>query len=931
MRVPTHRNVVLCCCLLSASFTAVADEPQAYPSPMPRDISFETVVSTYDYPALGFAVPVIGWKHHPEEIHVTPAGGMVLPSPRQPALVLQPALLLGTNSVPMLLAPEKVTQRLVDGYKPGIVSEWRENGLTIRQVVFGTLLKGEEVQTGREPLVGLSRFTVRNDTDGRVAGALCIRIGEGARFQSMKQFHPAYPKPLTFSDSFIREENGETAACILQNTLGRISFVPAPSASADSGHVALNEDLKSVSRPEYEIAFERSDEQLRVGGRAWLSGMDLYMEMSPGHSSSVAAEVEIINGGGSQKLGWLGRSGLSKGTRPSADEFLHGGEISGPLAWPVIRDALPQGSGKIVLRPFVSVANPVKAMSWEPRVHLVPAGSVPAVSRSRAPESNLLRIAFELEPRQERQVELAVPYFPLDEARAEQLARLNFDGRLKRFQAFWERELNKNAEFIVPDERVRNSYRACLAYNMLLVDRDPAHRLLLPHPDATDYERIWGGDSGVILQSMDRLGYFAETEDYSRIFLARQGMRRPEGDIRSEDGFLHGDARERWLSENGFLIWALAEHYKLTGDKAWLKSVAPRLVAASNWIIRERDHNKQLVNGDRPPHYGLLPRGRATDLGDWDYWFFNDAYSHLGLTSAAEVLPDAGHTADAERIRAAARDYRECILAAVDGSVNHTSSPPFIPLTPYKSAMPTRENLYRFWYSIVSPIYLVEAGVFGPKDQRATWILDTLEGKVLVSGLPRFTPDEIDPHYVYNQSLTQLLRGETDKFIWNLYSLFAFGQTRDTFATIEIVNFRTGGLGQNWDALRQPHMHSNSRVLAMVRIALALEDEGTLHLMMGAPRGWLDDGKQLQVRKAPTTFGELNFAASSRAADGEVTFEIKPPLRRPANLVLHVRPPTKYGQLRSVTVNGKSWERFGPDRIDLGIADRELNVKCQIK
>jgi hypothetical protein len=897
---------------------------------MPRDINFETVVSTEGYPPLRYAVPVIGWKHHPEEIHVTPAGGMVLPTPRLPALALQPALQLETSPPPVLLIPEKVEQRLVDGYKPGIISEWKDKGLIVRQTVFGTLLEGEEVLTGAETLVGLSRFTLRNDSDDRIAGTFCIRVGEGARQQSMKQFHPVYPTPLTFEKPFIREENGDAAVCFLKNSLGEVSFVRANSTARSSDHMILNEDVKSVATPEYEIPFERTQEQLRIGGRAWPQGMDLYLEMSPGHSSSVAAEVEIVNGGHARKLGWLGVSGLTKQDRPAAREFLAPGEISGSLGWRVIQDSLPQGGGKIVLRPFCPGPEPIKAASWEPRVYLTPPGSAAAVSKGRTPDSNLVRIAFELKPGQERHVEVAIPYFPAKKGVARALARLSLEERFKHFRRFWERELNRNAEFIVPDERVRNSYRACLAYNMLLADRDPAHGLLLPHPDATDYERIWGGDSGVILQSLDRLGYFAETEEYSRIFLARQGMRRPEGDIVSEEGFLHGDARERWLSENGFMLWAFSEHYKLSGDHEWLNRVAPRMISASDWITREREHNKSLVNGIRPPHYGLLPRGRATDLGDWDYWFFNDAYSHLGLKGAAEVLPDAGYSAQAARINATANEYRECILAAVDQSVNRTSSPPFIPLTPYKSTMPTRENLYRFWYSIVSPIYLVEAGVFDAKDQRATWILDTLESKVLVSGLPRFAPDEIDPHYVYNQSLAQLLRGETDKFIWNFYSLFAFGQSRDTFATVEVVNYRTGSLGQNWDSCRQPHMHSNSRVLSMLRIALMLEEENNLHLMMGAPRGWLEDGKHIEVRKAPTNFGVLRFAASSRAASGEITFEISPPRRKAANLVLHVRPPAKYGQLQSVTVNGKSWGRFNPDKIDLGVLDGEVKVQCRI-
>ncbi|HWQ92869.1 MAG TPA: hypothetical protein VN673_14425, partial [Clostridia bacterium] len=71
MIVPVVLSVSGFLCLATAACAAAGAEPHAYPAPMPRDISFETVVSTEGYPAFGYAVPVVGWKHHPEEIHVT--------------------------------------------------------------------------------------------------------------------------------------------------------------------------------------------------------------------------------------------------------------------------------------------------------------------------------------------------------------------------------------------------------------------------------------------------------------------------------------------------------------------------------------------------------------------------------------------------------------------------------------------------------------------------------------------------------------------------------------------------------------------------------------------------------------------------------------------------------------------------------------------
>jgi hypothetical protein len=151
---------------------------------------------------------------------------------------------------------------------------------------------------------------------------------------------------------------------------------------------------------------------------------------------------------------------------------------------------------------------------------------------------------------------------------------------------------------------------------------------------------------------------------------------------------------------------------------------------------------------------------------------------------------------------------------------------------------------------------MVEMGIFDARDPKTSWINATVEKYVMCSGLPTLVrPGYIDAHYVYNQALSQLLRGETEKFLWTFYSMFAYGQTRATYSTVECNDIFTGSSGENWDALRQPHEHSNSRVLAMVRIALVLEEQNTLHLMAGAPRGWLEPEKVIEVKNAPIYFG----------------------------------------------------------------------------
>jgi hypothetical protein len=380
------------------------------------------------------------------------------------------------------------------------------------------------------------------------------------------------------------------------------------------------------------------------------------------------------------------------------------------------------------------------------------------------------------------------------------------------------------------------------------------------------------------------------------------------------------------MNENGFILWALAEHYRYTGDKQWLRRVAPNIIKSCEWIVRQGARTKVLVDGEKPRHWGLLPKGATSDQGEWDHWYWTDNYTYMGLRRAADALAEIGMREESARFAAEADDYRLCIRDSIERSINREVSPPFVPQSPYKNAAPTWDYLNTYWYSICGPIYMVEPGLIDPKSQEADWILHWMEKLVTYSGLPAFGNGGTDPHYVYNQALAYLLRGEVDKFVWTFYSLFAYGQSRTTYATLECHNLVSGSNGEAWDSMRMPHMHSNSRVMDMVRIALVVERGDELHLMAGTPRGWLADAKDIEVNGAPTYWGDVSYKAQAKGRN--ITITIDPPARGKPDVIVHVRPPSAMGKIKSVSVNGKRWTRFEGDRVILGSITSNTMVVC---
>ena len=74
-----------------------------------------------------------------------------------------------------------------------------------------------------------------------------------------------------------------------------------------------------------------------------------------------------------------------------------------------------------------------------------------------------------------------------------------------------------------------------------------------------------------------------------------------------------------------------------------------------------------------------------------------------------------------------------------------------------------------------------------------------------------------------------------------------------------------------------------------------MDDDGTpetLRLCFATPKRWLEDGKVISVKNAPTCFGPVSFLIESKLKDGEVIARLELPTRNPAKqTLLRIRVP----------------------------------------
>lgn len=100
-------------------------------------------------------------------------------------------------------------------------------------------------------------------------------------------------------------------------------------------------------------------------------------------------------------------------------------------------------------------------------------------------------------------------------------------------------------------------------------------------------------------------------------------------------------------------------------------------------------------------------------------------------------------------------------------------------------------------------------------------------------------------------------------------------------------------------------------VALMTKWLLVFEDSQseTVWLGKGVPRKWLEEGKKISVKNAPTRFGRLSFAVVSHLSSGVIQAHLKLPRGIRATSKLRLRVPGN-AVLKSVTLNGKPWTKF---------------------
>jgi hypothetical protein len=479
--------------------------------------------------------------------------------------------------------------------------------------------------------------------------------------------------------------------------------------------------------------------------------------------------------------------------------------------------------------------------------------------------------------------------------------------RLAEVRGSWTKLLNEGMMIEVPEQRVQNAYRAWLAYNYLDVDKKNGR--YEPHDGAGFYEAVFGYSAALYCHALDLWGRHADAARYLESLL---GMLTPDGLFYVNYG----------LPDHGALLMALSEHYRLTGDTAWLRKVAPQMQKMCAWLLDARQ--KALADSDQRTALtrGLIKFAPYADYQNQTFGYYPDAYSCMGLRHAAEVFRDIELKDEAEKLSAAADAYRRDILASMDAAQFEHDGLTLLPMEPDTRRLLKDTNYEcKGYYGLIASMML-EAELLAPDDPRALLVVRGLEQRGgLILGMCEFDGG-VDHAYTYGYWLNCLGRNDIRRVLLGFYGTLAYGMGRDTYCGVEVTKLLTGE-----PTPTMPHLYSGTQQLRLLRMMLLREDGDDLIIGQAIPRPWLAAGQHVTVKNAPTRFGPVSFTIETSADEKRVTVQLDPPLRQPPQRIrLIVRHPSGK-PIQAVRVDNEPTSQFEGDALVLPAAKKAVSIQ----
>ncbi|MFA5148321.1 MAG: discoidin domain-containing protein [Candidatus Omnitrophota bacterium] len=449
---------------------------------------------------------------------------------------------------------------------------------------------------------------------------------------------------------------------------------------------------------------------------------------------------------------------------------------------------------------------------------------------------------------------------------------LSFDEALDVTISFWKNRVPLQMD--IPDKRYSDCFYSSLYYILIMNDQ---HKLF---PGPYEYTSFFSHDAVDMDNALDKAGMSETARDSTDFFNYTEGG--------------------GYVDELGGGIFALYEHYRLTGDREYLEAVYPRMRTLCELVKKLR--GPQLALSKEDPAYGLICKGVSQDNFKIPaYLYVDDWWTILGLKAAADAAQILGKTDDAKWIHAEYESLHAATIASIEKVMKKEGL----------SCMPAFADYWPKEMRIVDQ----EHRILG--DAQMAWAHKPALFPGQNMGIPvpvKLFEDSYRQYWKNAGKFSNYDGGwfvEYEKVFWGYNFKLAHPLIYLGMEDIALKNIEWGIEHQscpggwmeampskiNDKGLREisegivgdvPHGWSAAHYILLLRDMLLREDGDRLILLSCIPENWLDDGKAIEIKDAPTYFGRVGFRVQSFRSKGYLKISIDAAEPPPGGYLLNI-------------------------------------------
>ncbi|HPO11932.1 MAG TPA: hypothetical protein PLI09_00690, partial [Candidatus Hydrogenedentes bacterium] len=436
----------------------------------------------------------------------------------------------------------------------------------------------------------------------------------------------------------------------------------------------------------------------------------------------------------------------------------------------------------------------------------------------------------------------------------------------------WNAFFAKAAKFSTPDSILNDIFLSRLATRAILDTRISQQVYYNPCSPFFYFDHAYR-DQAYVVYAYDMAGLHDRAERLLQVYCMDAKDVTVKGPISFDGqplqlGMLENglwNTRPGQYDTQGQNIWALVQHYKLSGDRDWLEKTAyPFIKRGAMWIVESRQRHMKEVKDPNDLRYGLIEPGgmEVMEVGKGMHMYYMNGFAILGLSEAADAAQALGLQNDADLFTREGQDLKDCLHRSFTDTFKRTGL--------YEGHLwfgvePEGVGMYGFW---AHNCLLWPCRCFDPHDPMlsATWRKLEQMSNAWGGGLHSEGAGGFWPYIGADRGISHILRGEPDKAL-------------DYFCAFTDTAGGTLSWGEGYNnviaAGDQPHFWADAQWINLFRHLFVMEDGATLMITPAAFRRWTSGSTPVRVESLPTEFGDLTLRITPDNDAHSVAYSIR--------------------------------------------------------